>query len=131
MPEEASTTSKVRESSVLTDGSLAILAREIATDKMNGLVMCMLLNIPTTVIVNAANGASDNGLIDATDTCKIETTQKLLIDWKLSRAASKEKDKVRDLERALREMGKAEFADVINDKHANNVELSGEAFANL
>lgn len=91
----------------------------------------MYLNIPNTTIVNAANEAAYCGLIDATDTDKIETTQKLLLNWKRSRQGSKEKDKVRDLERALREMGKTEFADVINDKHANNVELTSEAFANL
>lgn len=93
--------------------------------------MCMYLNIPNTAIVNAANEATYRGLIDPTDTDKIEATQKLLLNWKRSRAGSKEKDKVKDLERALREMGKPEFADVINDKHANNIELTSEAFANL
>jgi len=38
---------------------------------------------------------------------------------------------VKDLERAFREMGKPEIADVISDKHANNVELTGDALSNL
>ncbi|KAL4223019.1 hypothetical protein ACF0H5_016497 [Mactra antiquata] len=126
----ASTIGK-KESAVLTDGSLAILAREVAIEKLNGLILCMYLNIPNTTIVNAANDASDKGLIDATDVMKIEATQKLLLAWKTMRAGSKEKEKVKDLERALREMGKPEFADVINDKHANSIELSQEFFQNL
>lgn len=121
----------MKESAVLTDGSLAILAREISVEKLNGLVLCMYLNIPNTAIVNAANEATPRGLIDASDTDKIEATQKLLLNWKRLRSGSKDKEKVRDLERALREMGKSEIAEVINDKHANNIELTQDFFTNL
>jgi len=130
MADQASTTSsKIKESPVISEGSLAILAREIGGDKLNGLVLCMYLNIPTTTIVIAANCASDNGLIDANDTTKIETTQKLLLTWKSLRVGCKEREKVRELEKALREMGKNEMADVVNDKHANQAELTSDAFA--
>lgn len=91
----------------------------------------MYLNIPTTTIVNATNEASATGLLDVNDTLIIEATQRLLLTWKELRAGSKDKDKVKDLERALKEMGKSDFADVINDKHANNIELTSEAFSNL
>ncbi|XP_052220048.1 uncharacterized protein LOC127837161 isoform X2 [Dreissena polymorpha] len=120
---------KPKESAVLSDGSLAILAREISLDKLNGLVLCMYLNIPNTTIVQASNDATPRGLIDATDTAKIETTQKLLLLWKQLRVGKKEKDNVKELETALREMGKAEIADIIHDKDANNVELSSEALS--
>lgn len=129
--EEASTTGKAKEAAVLTDGSLAILAREVGAEKVNGLVLCMYLNIPNTAIVNATIERSCNGLLDASDSVIIETTLNLLLSWKHLRAMSKDKDKVKDLERALKEMGKPEFADVINDKHANNVELTSDAFSNL
>jgi len=122
---------KPKEAAVLTDGSLAILAREISVEKLNGLVMCMYLNIPNTTIVEAANDATPKGLIDASDVIKTEATQKLLLNWKRLKPNTKDKDKVKDLERALREMGKPEFADVINDKHANNLELCAEFFTNL
>ena len=122
-------TTKAKESAVLTEGSLAVLAREIGGEKVNGLVLCMYLNIPTTTIVNATNSASEFGLRYANDTTKIETTQKLLLTWKSLRVGSKEKEKVKDLERALREMGKPDMADVINDKHANHTELTSDAFA--
>lgn len=128
--EDASTTLKGKESSVLTDGSLSILARQIGADKLNGLILSMYLNIPNTTIVNATIEASENGLIDSNDTTRIETTQKLLLTWKRLHMGSKEKEKVKELERALREMGKGELADVINDKHANNLELTSDAFAN-
>ena len=126
-----STVVKPKEAAVLTDGSLAILAREISVEKLNGLVMCMYLNIPNTTIVEAANDATPKGLIDASDVIKTEATQKLLLNWKRLKPNTKDKDKVKDLERALREMGKPEFADVINDKHANNLELCAEFFTNL
>ncbi|XP_045173307.1 uncharacterized protein LOC123534903 isoform X2 [Mercenaria mercenaria] len=129
--EEGSTAGKGKESMVLTEGSLAILSREIGAAKVDGLVLCMYLNIPTTTIVNATNEGSETGLLGASDTLIIEATQRLLLTWKALRAGSKDKDKVKDLERALKEMGKPEFADVINDKHANNVELASEFFQNL
>lgn len=119
-----------KESAVMTDGSLAILAREIGGEKLNGLLLAMYLNLPNTTIVNAANNASPCGLIDATDVIKIEATTALLLEWKSLRQSLKEKEKVKELERALREMGKTETADVINDKHANNIELTSDAFGN-
>ena len=116
---------------VLTDGSLAILAREIGGIGVSGLVLCMYLNIPNTTIVNATNEASECGLLGVNEVLVIEATQRLLLEWKNLRAGSKDKDKVKDLERALKEMGKPEFAEVINDKHSNNVELASEFFQNL
>ena len=122
---------KVKESAVLTEGSLAVLARDVAIEKENGLIMAMFLNIPNTDIVNAANGASDVGLRNAADNLKIEVTLKLLLQWKRYRCGVKEKDKVRDLERALREIGFPEKADVINERHSSQQELTADAFSNL
>ena len=91
----------------------------------------MLLNVPTTTIVHAANGASACGLIGASDATKIEVTLKLLMQWKRMKALSKEKDKVKDLERAFREMGQTERADMIVENHTRQTELTPDAFANL
>ncbi|KAL3858152.1 hypothetical protein ACJMK2_012759 [Sinanodonta woodiana] len=129
MAEEASTTtSKNKESAVLTDGSLAVLAREVGAEKLNGLILSMYLNIPNTTIVKIANEASDMGLINASDNMRVETTQRLLLHWKRLRVNSKDKEKVKDLERALKEIGRGDIADVITDKHANHAELTADAF---
>lgn len=44
------------------------------------------------------------------------------------RAGSKDKDKVHDLERALREINKTELADMLSDRHSNQMELTPDAF---
>ncbi|KAK3581911.1 hypothetical protein CHS0354_005518 [Potamilus streckersoni] len=130
MAEEASTTkSKNKESAVLTDGSLAVLAREVGAEKLNGLILSMYLNIPNTTIVKFANEASDVGLISASDNMRAETTQRLLLHWKRLRVNSKDKEKVKDLERALKEIGRGDIAEVIIDKHANHAELTADAFS--
>lgn len=125
-----------KEASVLKDTSLAVLSRELgALDKYSGLMLGMYLNVPTTTIVNIANAASDDGYDDVSDRTRIDTTQKILITWKDSwkdmRPKIKEREKVKELARAVTEMGKSEMAAVITDKHGENAELTADAFQGL
>jgi len=124
---------KTKESAVLKDASLAILAKEIGAEEQNGLAFAMLLNMPNTEIVNIANCASDFGLLGAGDNLKVETTRKCLVHWRNMRSGTKlkEKEKVREIERALKEIGKPEMADIIMERHSNNSELTPDAFASL
>lgn len=133
MGEEVSTTTATKkESAVLTDGSLAILAREISLEKNNCIVFPMYLNIPTTTIVMAANSMSDRGLICASDTIKAELTTKLLLGWKANKAPTvKDKEKVKEIERGLKEMGLTDWAEMILEKYTSNTELTVDAFASL
>ena len=125
----STTTGAKKESAVLTDASMSILGRELGPEQ--GLMFLMNLNLPTTRIVNACNCVSDQGLIGASDQRKTELTTQLLLEWRSLKGAAKEKDKVRDLERAFKEMGKTEHADMIMEKHTSRTELTSDAFANL
>ena len=123
-------TAKSKENAVLKDGSLAVLARVVGAEQLNGLMLAMYLNIPNTSIVNLINDQSPNsGLIDASDKVMIETTQKLLLYWKQIRSHSKDKDKLRELKTALEKLGKEEIRKVVEDKAADNVELTADAFS--
>ncbi|KAL5013618.1 hypothetical protein ScPMuIL_007888 [Solemya velum] len=127
MPEEAAPPPARKEAAVLSDASINALARELGPEKLNCIVLPMLLNLPTTKIVRITVEDSEIGLKEADDTLKIETTRRCLLEWKAIRCNSKDKEKVKELERALREMGRPEVADVVVDKHSNNVEITSDA----
>ena len=82
----------------------------------------MYLNVPTTQIVNFKISSDEN------QTPEAEFAQTLLLHWKKLRTNAKDKDKVTDLERALREMGKPDLAGILMDRHADNLELTAECF---
>uniref|UniRef100_A0A8W8LXG3 Death domain-containing protein n=1 Tax=Magallana gigas TaxID=29159 RepID=A0A8W8LXG3_MAGGI len=132
----SSTSALKKEAAVLKDTSLAVLSRELgALDKQSGLMLGMYLNVPNTTIVNIANAASDDGYSDVSDRTRIDTTQKILLTWKDSRKDMrpkiKERKKVKQLARAVTEMGKSEMASVITEKHGENAELTADAFTGL
>ncbi len=83
----------------------------------------MYLNVPTTSIVTIKVNADENEHGD------FELIQNLLLYWKKIRANGKDKDKVNDLERALRELGKPDLAAIVMDRHAENQELTSDCFA--
>lgn len=134
--QSSSTSALKKEAAVLKDTSLAVLSRELgALDKHSGLMLGMYLNVPNTTIVNIANAASDDGYSDVSDRTRIDTTQKILLTWKDSwkdmRPKIKEREKVKELARAVTEMGKSEMASVITEKHGENAELTADAFTGL
>ena len=58
-----------------------------------------------------------------------ELSQKLLLYWRVMRATAREKDKVAELERALRELGKHDLADIVTDRNRQNQELTPDSFS--
>ena len=124
----ASTTTGVKkESAVLSDGSLDLLAREISGEpNLNYILLAMYLNTPTKAIEDAISCMSQG----APNTTKRDVTIRLLLEWKNKKSATvKEKEKVKQLEKALKEMGKTEWADMLMEKHTSNMELTAEALA--
>lgn len=110
-----------KEAAVLSDESLKALAGELA-EGTTGLRVAMYLNIPTSTLVNMELKANEK------QTLGTDRTLTMLYYWKTMRATAKEKDKVLDLERAMREAGKQEVADVILDRHRDNMELTTDCF---
>ena len=52
----------------------------------------------------------------------------MLHHWREMRETAKEKDKVFDLERALKEAGYVEIADVVGERHKEGLELTADSF---
>lgn len=107
--------------------SLDALSRELGPDKLNSILLPMYLNMPTTKIVRITMQDSETGLADADDRLKVETARRCLLEWKAMRCNSKDKDKVKELERALRDIGRPELADVVVDKNSSNTDLTSDA----
>ncbi|VDI41713.1 uncharacterized protein [Mytilus edulis] len=123
-------TGKSKENAVLKDGSLAVLARVVGVKQLKGLMLAMYLNIPNTSIINLINEqCPETGLSDANDKVMIETTQKCLLYWKQIRSNSKDKDKLKELKTALEKLGEEDIRKVIEDKAADNLELTADAFS--
>ena len=83
----------------------------------------MYLNIPNTTVVNHKNDAVVKELSDA-DLCT-----ELLKYWKRSvRCSAKEKEKVAELERALRETVSLDMAEAFVDRYRESRELTQDFF---
>ncbi|XP_013412537.1 uncharacterized protein LOC106175202 [Lingula anatina] len=106
------------EASVLTQLSLSNLARHVD----DGMWLGMYLNIPTGTIVNFKNDYNRLGWTDA------ELAEHILLYWKSMRVAARDKDKVAELERAIRDIEKIEIADTLGDRFRNNQELTTDCF---
>ena len=57
-----------------------------------------------------------------------DQTLHFLQDWHQMRETAKEKDKVSDLERALRETGYQEIAEAVMDRHKEAMPLTSDCF---
>lgn len=106
------------EPAVLSYTSLELLSREVG----NIIIFCMYLNMPTTHLVKTTIDISEKGKSDK------DLAHRLLLDWKKLRVGSKDKDKIHDLERALREIDKTEIADMLIDRYTNQMEITPDAF---
>ncbi|XP_074646561.1 uncharacterized protein LOC141902638 [Tubulanus polymorphus] len=112
---------KKKEAAVLSLTSLANISRELG----NGLVVGMYLNIPTTTLVNFKITKDQE---DQTDK---EMAQKTLFYWKEMRGPAKDREKVHDLEKALREMGKNEWAEAFMERYRNQQEITLDFFNSI
>uniref|UniRef100_A0A0B6XYX5 Death domain-containing protein n=1 Tax=Arion vulgaris TaxID=1028688 RepID=A0A0B6XYX5_9EUPU len=118
-----------KESEVLTDTSLIILAKGIGKESLKGLELAMYLNIPTTRIITIINNSTTNFLTnEGSENDRIAVTSQCVLLWKKMTKDSKTKEKVHDMERALREIGKPELADLFIEHHQNNLELTNDIF---
>ncbi|KAK7489735.1 hypothetical protein BaRGS_00019130 [Batillaria attramentaria] len=129
MTEEAGTAPKQpKESEVLTQASLIHLARGLGKES-NGLTFPMLLNIPTTTIVNIIYENNENGLLNDDGTQQCAVVEKCLLLWRKRTTEQKNKDRVKSLEKAMREMGKMELADLLMERFQNHQEITPDFFA--
>ncbi|BFZ08925.1 hypothetical protein BsWGS_11964 [Bradybaena similaris] len=118
-----------KEPEVLTDASLTLLARGIGKEQLKGLELAMYLNIPTAAIINIINGSATRFLTDeGSEHDRMAVTSECLLLWKKMTKESKTRDRIRDLERALKEIGKAELAETFIEYHQNGQELSNNIF---
>lgn len=113
------TGSAKKEAAVLCDTSLENLAKELGD---RGLVTAMYLNIPTTTLVHMLLAA------DIKQQSEQDQALNFLQQWKRMRESAKDRDKISDLERALREAGKLDAADVFADRARDNLELTADCF---
>jgi len=129
MAEEAVSRTK-KEPEVLTDSSLLLLANGIGKQELKGLELAMYLNIPTTTIVRLIGDITDSFLTnEGSENDRMAVTAKCVFLWKEMTKEKKNRERVKSLEKALRDIGKAEVADNFADRHSNNQELSNDIFA--
>ena len=57
--------------------------------------------------------------------------EKCILKWREYTREAKNKDNIKSLEKALREMGKIELAEAIIDRFTNHQEISAEMFATV
>ncbi|CAG5116895.1 unnamed protein product [Candidula unifasciata] len=118
-----------KEPEVLTDASLTVLARGIGKEQLKGLEIAMYLNIPTTAIVNIINSTTTGFLTDeGSEGDRIAVTSECLQLWKKMTRESKTRDRVRDLERALKDIGKSELAELFAEYHQSGQEINDNIF---
>ncbi|RUS89601.1 hypothetical protein EGW08_002619 [Elysia chlorotica] len=118
-----------REPEVLTDASLTILAHGVGGQDLKGLELAMYLNIPTTTIINCINEVTSVALTDeGTENERSSVALSCILLWKSMTKDTKTRERVKSLEKALREIGKPDVADLFMERHQNNMELSGDIF---
>lgn len=114
----------------MTDPSLLILGHGIGIQDLKGIELAMLLNIPTTTIVKCIGEVFPDGSLTAegSENARSSVTSKCVLMWKEMTKDNKNRDRVKVLEKALREIGKGDVADAFIERHSNNLELSNDIF---
>jgi len=130
MAEEATTPApKSKESETLCKASLIQLARGLGKEA-EGLTFPMLLNLPTTTIVNIICDSNEDGLRnDESNSLQASVVEKCILLWGQYTAEQKNKERIKTLEKAVRAMGKNELADAILERYQNHQEISADIFA--
>lgn len=129
MAEEVVSRSARKEPEVLTDASLLLLANGIGKQDLKGVELAMYLNIPTTTIVRIIGDITDAFLTsEGSENDRMSVTAKCMLLWKEMTKEKKNRERVKCLEKALRDIGKGEVADNFVERHSNNQELSSEIF---
>ena len=106
-----------KESKILSGKSLMTLSRLVP----EGLTLAVHLYLPDSTITGLGFDAISNGL------GMVDVTYKILLYWK--RTMKDKKDgAVNTLSAALREMGRADIASIVSERHAENKELTVDCF---
>ncbi|KAK0062441.1 hypothetical protein Bpfe_008112 [Biomphalaria pfeifferi] len=114
---------------VFTHTSLMTLAKGIGKEALKGLELAMILNISATAIIRSAADITDTPLTaEGSEYNRIAVTQSCLLRWKELTQNVKTKDRLKSIERALREIGKGDIADQLVEHHQNNQELTQDLF---
>jgi len=108
-----------KQAAVLSDASLLCLAQDLGELTLR---IAMYLNVPTLRLIQLQIAARELSWQEQ------DLTSKMLFAWKQQREGAKEKEKVLDLMRALRENEKPDHADVIAEKHKEDTELTPGCF---
>ncbi|XP_076436646.1 uncharacterized protein LOC143276123 [Babylonia areolata] len=120
--------SKSKESETLSKNSLGHLARGVGKES-DGLTLPMLLNLPTTTIINIMYENSDDGLLrDKSGSMQSAVVEKCVLMWRRQTGKQKNKERIKKLVKALREMGKNELADSILERYQNHEEITPDIF---
>ncbi|XP_067667863.1 uncharacterized protein [Haliotis asinina] len=106
-----------KESRVLTGRSLMNIARVVP----EGLTLAVHLDLPDSTITGLGFDAISNGLGMA------DVTYKILLYWK-RRLKDKRNGAVAELTEALRDMGRSEVADTVQEMHDLNKEIGPDCF---
>lgn len=114
---------------MLSHSSLVMLARGVGKESLKGVEFAMYLNIPTATIIKCIADITDTPLTsEGSEQNKVEVTQKCLLLWKELTKCTRTNQRVKELERALREIGKADIADILQERLQNSQELTQEIF---
>merc|ERR1712165_94608 len=117
--DELETAPVKKQAAVLSDASLLCLAQDLGELTLR---VAMYLNVPTLRLIQLQIAARERNWEQE------DLTSRMLLAWKQQREGAKEKDKVLDLMRALRDNDKPDHADVVADKHKDDAELSAGCF---
>ncbi|XP_005094163.1 uncharacterized protein LOC101849360 [Aplysia californica] len=119
-----------KEPEVLTDSSLLLLANGVGRQDLKGVELAMYLNIPTTTIVRCIGDVTESSLTaEGSENDRMAVAAKCVLLWKEMTKDNKTRERVKSLEKALREIGKGDVADTFMERHSNNQELSNDIFA--
>ena len=89
----------------------------------------MLLNMPTKTIINIIFDINSDGLLNnESGSLRSTVIERCLLVWRKRSAVQKPKDRIKILERALREMNKNEFADAMLERFSNREPITPDMF---
>ncbi|ESO95649.1 hypothetical protein LOTGIDRAFT_160196 [Lottia gigantea] len=128
--EDAPPPQKPKEVEVLSESSMTLLARFLGQENDIDIIMfAMLLNIPTAAIIRNIFDVNPNGFGQSSPSEKVSVSEKCVLMWKELTKEGKTRERIRELERALREMDKGDVADTVIERHQNKMELTPDVFA--
>ena len=120
---------KVKVSNTLSLNSLIQLAHGLGKDT-DGLTFAMMLNVPTTTIMKIMYDNDKDGQTEEDQgRAKVKVLEKCMMLWKEQTEQQKNKDRVKTLERALREMGKGDVADGVLQRYQSNEQITSDMFS--